>query len=228
MDCSYLYTFQDSEKDLVVFLNPVNLLMVVLTLGLTFCTVMITQYLWWFCTRFTPIIITYRGCTVLDVSGIVINASELTAKNFVMVSWLQIVPNDYCSEVKDNWNLIDCDPCHSVKWLCLTVGIIIHIRLVVHILSLKSLQNAAFSTISIKLKIKNIRLFQRQAFNHHCDLHQVWEQPSITAVICVARHLWAHALNSEHAQRHLWPMGKCYWLELFGLNHDCVCVMGVG
>ena len=50
---------------------------------------------------------------------------------------------------------------------------------------------------------RKIRLFQRQAFNHHCDLHQVWEQPSIT-ILCVARYLWAHALNSEHAQRYLW------------------------
>ena len=63
-------------------------------------------------------------------------------------------------------------------------------------------QNLSLVSWSWFSLIQNIRLFQRQAFNHHCDLHQVWEQPIIIAIICVVRHLWAHALNSEHAKRY--------------------------
>ena len=42
--------------------------------------------------------------------------------------------------------------------------------------------------IDFSLK-QNITRLVRQAFIHYCELHQVWEQPSITAIIYVARTL---------------------------------------
>ena len=69
---------------------------------------------------------------------------------------------------------------------------------------------------------QNITRLVRQAFIHCCELHQVWEPPSITAFIYVARTLWAHALNSEHVQSDLWLPVASYWLCWSGLDHYCV------
>ena len=75
---------------------------------------------------------------------------------------------------------------------------------------------------------QNISRFFRQAFIHCCELHQVWEQPSIIVIIYVASTLWAHALYSEHAQSDLWLPAVGYWLDWFGLDHYCVCAIGFG
>ena len=75
---------------------------------------------------------------------------------------------------------------------------------------------------------QNISRLFRQTFIHYCELHQVWEQPNITAIIYVARTLWPHTLNSEHAQSDLWLPAVGYWLDWFGLDHYCVCAIGLG
>ena len=41
----------------------------------------------------------------------------------------------------------------------------------------------------VSLLNRAFRLLQRQAFNHHCDLHQILKEPSITLIIWVTRHL---------------------------------------
>ena len=46
------------------------------------------------------------------------------------------------------------------------------------------------------------------------ELHQVWEQPSITVIHIDARNLWAHALNSEHAQSALCLFADAHRLEV--------------
>ena len=79
--------------------------------------------------------------------------------------------------------------------------------------------------INFSLEQNISRLF-RQAFIHCCELHQVWEQPSITVIIYVTRTLWAHALNSGHAQHDVWLPAVGYWLDWFELDHYCVCVIG--
>ena len=64
------------------------------------------------------------------------------------------------------------------------------------------LMETSINPINFSLEQDISRLF-RQAFIHCCELYQVWEQSSITAIIYVARTLWASALNSEHAQSDL-------------------------
>ena len=83
------------------------------------------------------------------------------------------------------------------------------------------------NSINFSLEQNISRLF-RQTFIHYCELHQVWEQPNITAIIYVARTLWPHTLNSEHAQSDLWLPAVGYWLDWFGLDHYCVCAIGLG
>ena len=75
---------------------------------------------------------------------------------------------------------------------------------------------------------QNITRLVRQPFIPCCELHQVWEPPSITVFIYVARTLWAHALNSEHAQSDLWLPVVGYWLYWFGLDINVQVQLVVG
>ena len=85
----------------------------------------------------------------------------------------------------------------------------------------------AINPIDFSLK-QNITRLVRQTFIHCCELHQAREPPSITVFIYVARTLWTHALNSEHAQSDLWLPAVGYWLYWFGLDHCCIGLIGFG
>ena len=82
-----------------------------------------------------------------------------------------------------------------------------------------------FNSVDFSLEQNISRLF-RQAFIHYCELHQVWEQPIITAIIYVTSTLWVHALNSEHAQNVLCIFADAHLMDLFGHDHYFVCVHG--
>ena len=83
---------------------------------------------------------------------------------------------------------------------------------------MSALNNIYFiNPIDFSLK-QNITRLVRQAFIHCCELYEVWEPPSITAFIYVARIFWADALDSEHAQSDLWLPAVGYWLYSFGLT----------
>ena len=81
------------------------------------------------------------------------------------------------------------------------------------------------NSVDFSLEQNISRLF-RQAFIHYCELHQVWEQPSITAIIYVTRTLWVHALNLEHAQSVLCIFAGAQWMDWFGHDHYVVCAHG--
>ena len=53
-------------------------------------------------------------------------------------------------------------------------------------------------------------------------------RPSITAIIYITRTLWAHVLNSKHAQSVLWYFVDAHWLDWFELDHYCVGAIGLG